>query len=375
MRIRYGARICPRMNLDCVESAPGVRICPGKVGELRLLSCANRFFAGCSGGSEWSTLSELGPRPSKFIEICDLTLTKMTQATQPPAPSGSSEPQPTPAVGTPLEPAVNTIPAAVYPKILLLGDSLTQQGSDKGGGWANILQRTFLRRADVCNRGLSGWTSRWGMQYCDAIVRGLLQDHGREKFLFATAWFGANDACLPSCEGKRRYVVELEEYKENMKTIGRKLLAHTDVLLLLSAPCVHEGNRRRYALELCGGDESKVFLDRTNEHVFPYVEALREVRDTLANEVQADAARKAQKKVIFVDAYDMFFPDRGDLLPDGLHFSEVGDARVAEVLLGKLREIGIHCEPDALRAHYGCSGAKSSLGSVLPWHDDAKTLR
>ncbi|CAD7926831.1 unnamed protein product, partial [Amoebophrya sp. A120] len=56
------------------------------------------------------------------------------------------------------------------PKIFLYGDSLTQYGSSEVGGWAARLQGLYSRRADVVNRGLSGWNSRWAREYVDGVV-------------------------------------------------------------------------------------------------------------------------------------------------------------------------------------------------------------
>jgi lysophospholipase L1-like esterase len=46
------------------------------------------------------------------------------------------------------------------PRIILLGDSLTQQGYYDGGWGANIA-RIYQRHADVILRGYSGYTTRW----------------------------------------------------------------------------------------------------------------------------------------------------------------------------------------------------------------------
>ncbi|KAH8051262.1 hypothetical protein JL721_11161 [Aureococcus anophagefferens] len=46
------------------------------------------------------------------------------------------------------------------PAIVLLGDSLTQYGFGPEG-WASRLAHRYQRRADVLNRGYSGYTSRW----------------------------------------------------------------------------------------------------------------------------------------------------------------------------------------------------------------------
>lgn len=46
------------------------------------------------------------------------------------------------------------------PQIWLLGDSLTQQAAAPEG-WATALCSWYARKADVVNRGFSGYNSRW----------------------------------------------------------------------------------------------------------------------------------------------------------------------------------------------------------------------
>eukprot|EP00397_Hematodinium_sp_SG-2012_P062470 GEMP01084428.1.p1 GENE.GEMP01084428.1~~GEMP01084428.1.p1 ORF type:complete len:217 (+),score=42.22 GEMP01084428.1:72-722(+) len=50
------------------------------------------------------------------------------------------------------------------PEIILFGDSITQQSfSIDNGGWGARLSDHFSRRADVLNRGFSGYTTRWAL--------------------------------------------------------------------------------------------------------------------------------------------------------------------------------------------------------------------
>jgi hypothetical protein len=84
----------------------------------------------------------------------------------------------------------NTMPSTSQrPKILLLGDSLTQISFD---GWGGGLAHRYQRRADVLNRGMSGYNTRWYLQYGkDSEV---WKEPG--NVALATIWFGANDASL-----------------------------------------------------------------------------------------------------------------------------------------------------------------------------------
>lgn len=51
-------------------------------------------------------------------------------------------------------------PVTTMKRIILFGDSITQQGFNNGG-WAARLASRYVRRADVYNRGLSGYNTVW----------------------------------------------------------------------------------------------------------------------------------------------------------------------------------------------------------------------
>ena len=47
----------------------------------------------------------------------------------------------------------------MWPRVVLIGDSLTQQGG-RVGGWVARLAEALERKCDVVNRGFSGYTTR-----------------------------------------------------------------------------------------------------------------------------------------------------------------------------------------------------------------------
>lgn len=128
------------------------------------------------------------------------------------------------------------------PIIVLFGDSITQQGFgwEGGTGWVSLLSSTYSRRADVINRGYSGYNTRHGVNLLPQIFGTTTtmtpsQDplgslgNGKEDdnencntndpyykdVLFVTIFFGANDAALP---GELQHV-PIEEYGENLSTM------------------------------------------------------------------------------------------------------------------------------------------------------------
>ena len=48
----------------------------------------------------------------------------------------------------------------MWPRVVLIGDSLTQQGGRVNGGWVARIAEALERKCDVVNRGFSGYTTR-----------------------------------------------------------------------------------------------------------------------------------------------------------------------------------------------------------------------
>ena len=118
-----------------------------------------------------------------------------------------------------------SLPVRIRPAIVLFGDSITQQGfgwTGAAAGWASLLARDYSRRADVLNRGFSGYSTRMALDLLPGIFPGAgagagagAPDVTRGEVLFATVFFGANDAALP---GERQHVPP-EEYARNLRLI------------------------------------------------------------------------------------------------------------------------------------------------------------
>ena len=93
------------------------------------------------------------------------------------------------------------------------GDSLTEHGMvdiDGNAGWVTQLSVMFRRRADVFNRGMSGYNTRWAKQVLNKDT--LLQfPIGVE---LAIIWLGANDTNA----GTEQHV-PCDEYASNMREI------------------------------------------------------------------------------------------------------------------------------------------------------------
>ena len=68
-----------------------------------------------------------------------------------------------------------SLPVRIRPAIVLFGDSITQQGfgwTGAAAGWASLLARDYSRRADVLNRGFSGYSTRMALDLLPGIFPG-----------------------------------------------------------------------------------------------------------------------------------------------------------------------------------------------------------
>lgn len=81
-----------------------------------------------------------------------------------------------------------------------------------GVGWASLLSDAYARRADVLNRGYSGYNSR---HVCSILEKSVFPEH----VLFCTVFLGTNDAALP---GELQHV-PLDEFETNLESIVTKV--------------------------------------------------------------------------------------------------------------------------------------------------------
>ena len=200
-------------------------------------------------------------------------------------------------------------------KILLLGDSLTQTSFD---GWGGGLAHRYQRRADILNRGMSGYNTRWYLEY--AKTCGVWKETGEVSLI--TIWFGANDASLAS-ENPHHHV-PLEEYQNNLKRIALKAkdsFPKAKVFFIAPPPVHHEQRlafqKTRYKEKATG------VLERTLESAGKYADACK------------DAAQELGLNCL--DMYKLMKEDGdgdfGRFLWDGLHFSKEGHDFVLEQIL------------------------------------------
>ena len=202
-------------------------------------------------------------------------------------------------------------PLNIRPIIATFGDSLTQFGWGVNGqvGWISLLASAYSRRADVLNRGFSGYNTRHALELLPRIF---VEDGTTDKapVLFCTVFFGANDAALP---GEPQHV-PLDEYRHNLGTIVRHIKDRGVPVILLTPPPVDED---RWMSER----ETSV-PDRRNEVTRNYGSACREVA--------------AAHDCDVVDVFELLGGNGSDYsqhLSDGVHLSGSGNTLLCNALM------------------------------------------
>jgi lysophospholipase L1-like esterase len=243
------------------------------------------------------------------------------------------------------------------PTILLLGDSLTQTAFE---GWGAILADVYQRRADVLNRGFSGYNTRFFLR----LGEDALSAHDIENASLVLIFFGANDAAI--LEHNDHHHVPLQEFSENLKTLVKRVRVQGKHILLITAPPVHHQQRFDYQIKRYG-DKATGVLERTNEVTGQYAAACKQVATDL--------------DLPCLDLHHCMQQDKdyGRFFQDGLHFSSQGHERVGQEILNA---IALHfpdfsVTPDPITGQFANSGSSCpGLSSRGPYHDeiDSKDL-
>ena len=288
------------------------------------------------------------------------------------------------------------LPIRMRPAIVLFGDSITQQGFgwDGGTGWVSLLSSAYSRRADVLNRGYSGYNTRHGVDLLSRVFgpqqfpipesidrnsKRMNDDGNNQKdVLFVTIFFGANDAAL---QGELQHV-PLDEYGDNLSKMisyirGNSLPAER------SNEVDHSGETDCAAASgtegmdgsdgiSCTDDHSEISSKSNNDEI-PIIlltpppvdidawykergEPKNENRNDRANNNAREYGQRAKdvasnySQCSVVDVFDLLggngpVEDYAQHLRDGLHLSSSGNKLVYEGLMDTLQSKYPHLLP------------------------------
>ena len=214
-------------------------------------------------------------------------------------------------------------------KIVLFGDSITQQ-SFRRNGWGACIADRYQKRADLINRGVSGWNTNNFLRYASSDDgKEDLFDHDNVKLV--TIFFGANDAC----HAELNKHVPLEIYKSNIMEIVKLVKSNfgqnVTIILISPPPVCHEGRLKHQKNKY--KDKATGVLERTLELSGQYAAAVKEVANVMG--------------IPFLDLWTtMQFTSEGegrrgwsDFLSDGLHLSAKGNMFVGKSLVTLIDEV------------------------------------
>lgn len=181
---------------------------------------------------------------------------------------------------------------SAWPKVLLMGDSITEMAVGPiAAPWSAMLSQYLHRKADIVNRGAGGYTTR-GYK---TIFREAVQELDPHSVAVAVIFLGANDADQPPGPG----YVPLSQYQANLR----------DLVQLLQ--------------DFGVGKERVILLPPP-----PFYSAHYNTRVPEVTEMYARAAQRVAETagITTVDIHTIFKKDlRGEkLFSDGLHINFEG---------------------------------------------------
>ncbi|KAL7516209.1 hypothetical protein ACHAWX_001249 [Stephanocyclus meneghinianus] len=270
------------------------------------------------------------------------------------------------------------------PKLILFGDSITEQGSSHANGWVTSLSIRYNRRLDVVNRGMNGYNTRWGKACLPLILEEILgpsdwnvgdglEQNGRgqsnsieqndrnsasscandhysnenqqqqpistelplyPQYTFLIA-FGANDSCLPNGTCSRHHV-PLSEYSSNLKDMIQmiKSWGHpfspdlVSVALLTPPPCNTQVVSTSRHNESVTNLYARECINVGEEMNVPVVD--------LWNGMQLPIEKDDDESVYNLEDYGVTW--KLDYLSDGLHLTPLGNYKMFQLVVQMLEK-------------------------------------
>jgi len=228
------------------------------------------------------------------------------------------------------------------PSIVLFGDSITQfSNSLVDEGWGILLSEAYSRKADIINRGYSGFNTKWALH----LLPQIFTDNAFPSVKFITLWFGANDASLVHLN--KRQHIPLDKYEANLHTIISHLLnlktnatsTGHPYIILFTPPPVEEATWLKTVNERYNGKDTEA--NRSNMQTKLYAECAvkvaKKVAESHANCFSIDIWTEMQAN-----------PNWKEYLNDGLHLSKKGNRLVYDKLMQLIKAKIPECHVDKI---------------------------
>eukprot|EP00579_Thalassiosira_antarctica_P026017 CAMPEP_0202014562 /NCGR_PEP_ID=MMETSP0905-20130828/29505_1 /ASSEMBLY_ACC=CAM_ASM_000554 /TAXON_ID=420261 /ORGANISM="Thalassiosira antarctica, Strain CCMP982" /LENGTH=339 /DNA_ID=CAMNT_0048574491 /DNA_START=129 /DNA_END=1144 /DNA_ORIENTATION=- len=297
------------------------------------------------------------------------------------------------------------------PKVILIGDSITELGSSHAQGWVTSLAIRYNRRMDVVNRGMNGYNSRWGMAALPLILEEMLgpaaysandavadesiekesrphqeqqtknsdsneeclndeqtsstienQEPKHPQYTFLIG-YGANDSCLPDGANSRHHV-PLDEYSSNLKRMIQMIQTwntekNVAVAISTPPPCDTERQNKRRDNENVTKLYAEACIKVASEMGVPVVDLWRGMQLPIAKNNEEEYSSSFESKQQW----------KIDYLSDGLHLTPMGNYRLYELVVEVLDQ-----SADAEDESFGLELSVSKLPRSYPDHSlvDAK---
>ncbi|KAL9962967.1 hypothetical protein ACROYT_G032125 [Oculina patagonica] len=128
-------------------------------------------------------------------------------------------------------------PANLFPRLILFGDSLTQESFSEGG-WGAAIADHYQRKCDVLNRGFSGYTTAFNKLILPKILQ--CDNSPKGSIVAAVVLLGSNDSVLEDVDPRG---ITVEQYIVNLTDILKQFMNDgiaANQLVLLTPPAISE---------------------------------------------------------------------------------------------------------------------------------------
>ncbi|EEQ98074.1 Isoamyl acetate-hydrolyzing esterase, putative [Perkinsus marinus ATCC 50983] len=208
-------------------------------------------------------------------------------------------------------------------RILLLGDSITQQSFSGLDAWGGLLSDRYQRRADIINRGYSGYNTPMTLEVARHIFKDGSPHLAGGPLLLVVIFLGANDSQLPgmvNSSGSESKHVPLDEFSKALEKIVNLAKPFTSRLVLVTPPPI-DGEAMVADGKARFGASAPDLPNRRLQSTGEYARAVLEVG--------------AAKQIPVLNIFDEMQKDAAwrSFLRDGLHFSPLGSRWFYEALI------------------------------------------